>query len=278
MASTTLRFLGSLLFLGSTFAAVACGSTVTSGDGAHDDGADDGSDGSDDGSGSTGGGCGPVPMGCEFPVCVDDAWECNGPPMPCPDAEPSQGDACEGDLSCTYGEDMDCGPASRTYDCEDGAWSAAPSNRCSPPIECPEDQPEPKSACDAWLEGVTCQYDSLYDCGPGSVAYICEGGEWSDPMVPRCALPPCRDAGDEGTCEGWGCRWLEPGCGHEGAPDLPAAGCFEASPCEEAGCLFADEVCTPVTVLPECATEENGCDACGEETAVCLATTVEEAQ
>lgn len=265
MATSTLRFLGSILLLGATMGVAACGSTVTGdGDGADDDGQDD--DGSDGGTPDCDS---PLPADCESGVCVDGFWQCTA--QRCPEVEPLEGDSCIGeDVSCRYEAGIgECDPSARTYACDGGVWSAPLHDRCSPPPpECPATEPAPMTTCDPYLEGVTCEYDTGVDCGPGSVAYTCEGGVWSDPMVPRCALPPCQDAGDADTCEGWGCRWLEPGCGDESIASLPGAGCFDAAPCGEEGCLFADQVCTQVMVLPDCVDE--GCDACGQSDFVCL--------
>jgi hypothetical protein len=275
MTSSTLRVLGALLFASSIMSATACGSTVTSGadDGPADDGVED--DGIDDGS-DDGSPCSGEPLGCaNGATCVAGEWRCDDLPE-CPEAEPTEGAACPSGLVCTYEAGMgECGSSERVYTCEEGAWSPARANRCSPPqVECPEAEPEPQSACDPLLEGRTCEYDSGFDCGPGSFAYTCEGGVWSDPMVPRCGLPPCRDNADREECVANGCRWLEPGCGDEATPALPAAGCFELDPCAGSGCLFAEEVCSTVVVVPECAFEENGCDACGAQTSVCLPATL----
>jgi hypothetical protein len=92
MATSTLRFLGSVLLLGATLGVAACGSTVT-GDGGDDGDGDGLDDGGDDG--GTPDCDAPMPADCASGLCVDGFWQCTE--QRCPEQEPLQGDARRGE-------------------------------------------------------------------------------------------------------------------------------------------------------------------------------------
>ncbi len=143
-----------------------------------------------------------------------------------------------------------------------------PAEICPPPVhECPEFEPVPLTSCPDISEGETCEYPSEMDCGPAFVSFTCEDGVWSQPSYPRCSPLVCGEILDPEACDASGCRWREPGCGEDPIP-LPAAGCFDVEPCTEGSCWNGDEICMPVSVLPDCVDE--GCDACGIVESLCV--------
>lgn len=272
MASwTTLRLLASIALTTSAMGLVACGSTVSGGDGESDgeDGADD--DGSvehcDESELET--------MGaCQFGsyLCVDGSWTCPAA-LPCPEYEPSSGGSCTEGASCRYeGSPGDCGPdGPRFYDCVDGGWSGPNVERCSPPMpECPTTAPTPSTSCD--LDGQTCEYASEMECGPASVTYTCSGGAWSEGTTPRCSMPLCSDLADPESCAQFECRWLEPGCPTDVEP-LPTAGCHPVEPCAEGTCSSPDQACQAASVAPDCG--DVPCAECAETAQVCVVPPVE---
>lgn len=209
----------------------------------------------------------------------DDDGMTTNPPFPpptepsCPEEQPAAGSACSGDLSCAYpGWQDDCGNQETTVaTCEAGAWTIidpGPSN-CNPPApSCPDEPPEPGSACseDVNYGPYDCSYTVDIGCGEQDANYTCSGDSWSE-SVATCNPPPpdfCPDIATPAECDANpDCQWLVPGCG---VPALPAAGCFSAFEC-------AADTCDPgltcqTAVVDPC--WDQTCEACGLEVQVCL--------
>ncbi|KYF83287.1 hypothetical protein BE20_36045 [Sorangium cellulosum] len=217
-------------------------------------------------------------------TCVDGAWQlgidptCNPPPPTCPDERPEAGSSCTaGGLACSYLDDCD-NPID--YTCVGGAWQMGPEMSCNPPPPaCPEATPEDGAPCAGGLG--TCGYMMPTGCGPMPIDAACvlEGDTWRWQVHEVFCNPPppehCLTAATAEACAGLGptCQWLVPGCADgDGAPALPAAGCFPSLPCETDAACPAGTLCQEVVVNP-CGTASGDgatCAACGLYKNVCV--------
>lgn len=161
----------------------------------------------------------------------------------------------------------DC-PGETAAVCVDGQWTCSGTTSASSGEQhpCPLTNPGTGTACPE--EGQTCEVPSDLDCGPATITITCVDGAWLD-SGSRCLPPLCSDFADADSCAASGCKWEEPGCDIDGNP-LAEAGCFDVADCTADSCILGDEVCTVVSVLPECATEEPLCDSCSEQRSLCL--------
>ncbi|AUX33776.1 MULTISPECIES: hypothetical protein [Sorangium] len=218
-------------------------------------------------------------------TCEDGAWQmgvdptCNPPPPACPEERPEAGSSCTaGGLSCSYLDDCD-NPID--YTCMGGAWQMGPEMSCNPPPppECPEATPEDGAPCEGAIG--TCGYMMPTGCGPMPIDAACvlEGDTWRWQVHEIFCNPPppehCLAAATAEACAGLGptCQWLVPGCADgDGAPALPAAGCFPSLPCESDDACPAGTLCQEVVVNPCVAASPGGvtCAACGSTKNVCV--------
>jgi hypothetical protein len=192
------------------------------------------------------------------------------PPAPevtCLDVAPNSGAPCsDPGLACVSADP--CG-SEVTYTCSaDGVWTADYTVSCNPPpvLVCPDTIPmHGDPTC--FGEG-TCNYTD--ECGL-AVTASCSAGAWEVNTQGICTPPPpCDSFGTADQCGMAGyCRWLTPGCGDpDGIPALPAAGCHPLEACVDGMSCPAGSACEQVMVTPSCVDE--GCDACGVATSVCL--------
>ncbi|WP_437720021.1 hypothetical protein [Sorangium sp. So ce861] len=228
---------------------------------------------------------------CDNPIdytCTGGAWQmgpemsCNPPPPPeCPETFPETGSACwQIGASCAYGNPPDC-PDPTIVTCgEDGTWSVTVAVSCNPPPPaCPEATPEDGAPCAGGIG--TCGYTMPTGCGPMPIDAECvlEGDTWRWQVHEIFCNPPppehCLTAATGEECAGLGptCQWLVPGCADgDGAPALPAVGCFPSLPCETDDACPAGTLCQEVVVNPCGSASGDGatCAACGLYKNVCV--------
>lgn len=97
---------------------------------------------------------------------------CNPPSVPCPEAQPAPGIACEnswGGSICSYGA-CDTGGSAATLACIANTWTTA--GEC--PSACPTAEPTTGTAC--WHVGDPCRYGDCY--GAPTISADCREGKW----------------------------------------------------------------------------------------------------
>lgn len=131
------------------------------------------------------GDCTSGPGGVEFHhICKDNTWvratvgSCPPPEAgaACPTSIPSSGSACEGNLSCSYGEHADCAPRGEHYRhvCAGGTWTRVTYGSCLPEsFNCPFEIPEDGASCS---EVMRCYYPFGSECWDRTAE--CLDGAW----------------------------------------------------------------------------------------------------
>ena len=196
----------------------------------------------------------------------------------CPAEAPLGIEACDGELSCEYGEECCCGECypSLICNCTDGRWGCYFTDACLHPgceEECPAEPPiGSEEMC---TPGQRCEWGEECCCGECHPSLVCEcfdGGGWGCHYTDACMIPFCEGAcHDDRDCGDAIC--LAPDepmpCGPCYIPDYPCANdaeCMEGQVCE----FVADGcICEPTTLcIPACSAatdcdEGESCDDSG---------------
>jgi len=117
-------------------------------------------------------------------------------PIECPSSEPSNGGACSGEMSCSYGNCY--GMATTTAQCRNGEWQVMNLSCNPPPPECPRTEPAVGSACRYYGPG-SCNYPDR--CLSGAMkSFSCISGTWTSEMAPVLAACPTTPPVEGSSC------------------------------------------------------------------------------